>query len=71
MKYHILLAVEVEADPADFATAARNGFDAIADLFNEDGPIVIHLMPQDGSPEGVLTQQILDACFTAASAVEM
>lgn len=67
MKYHILLQVEVSAAPADLAGAARKGFNAIADKFNNGQPVTIHLLPQDGSPEHLLADKILDSCFQAHS----
>lgn len=67
MKYRILLALTVEADPADFGGAARKGFNALATKFNSARPIEIHLMPQDGSPEAVLAERVLAACFTASA----
>ena len=67
MKYHILLQVEVNAAPADLGGAARKGFQAIADKFNSGQPVSIHLLPQDGSPEAVLADQILASCFQAHS----
>ena len=67
MKYHILLQVEIEAAPADLGGAARKGFNAIAKKFNSGQPITIHLLPQDGSPEALLQDKILDACFQAHS----
>jgi hypothetical protein len=67
MKYHILLALEVEADPADLGGAARKGFNKLAQHFNSGKPITLHLLPQDGSPEAVLQDRILAACFKADS----
>jgi hypothetical protein len=67
MKYHILLALEVEALPADLGGAARKGFDKLAEQFNSDQPITLHLLPQDGSPEAVLQKKILACCFKADS----
>jgi hypothetical protein len=67
MKYHILLQVTINAAPTDLAGAARKGFDAIANKFNSGEPLTIHLLPQDGSPEALLQDQILDACFQAHS----
>jgi hypothetical protein len=67
MKYHILLALEVESDPADFGGAARQGFNLLAEKFNSGKPITLHLLPQDGSPEAVLQKKILAACFKADS----
>jgi hypothetical protein len=67
MKYRILLALMVEADPADFGGAARAGFNALADKMNSDEPVEIHLLPQDGSPEAVLGERVLASCFKAES----
>jgi len=67
MKYRILLALEVEADPADVGAAAQQGFKALAQLFNSRRPVTLHLLPQDGSHEALLTEQILDVCFQAHS----
>ena len=67
MKYHILLALEVEALPADLGGAARKGFNKLAEHFNSGKPITLHLLPQDGSPEALLQDKILSACFKADS----
>ena len=71
MKYRILLALEVEADPADFGGAARKGFNAIARQFNSGKPVEIHLLPADDSPEALMAERVLASCFTATSAPAM
>lgn len=67
MKYHILLALEVDADPADFGGAARKGFNALARKVNSGTPIELHLLPVDGSPEALMAEKVLASCFTASS----
>ncbi len=67
MKYRILIPLIVEADPADIAGAAQEGFQAVADLFNNGDPLCLHILPQDGSPEALTAERVLSACFTASS----
>lgn len=71
MKYHILIPITVEAEPADLGGAARKGFKALADMVNDRKLITIHMLPQDGSTEAVLAQKVLDCCFTATSKPSM
>ncbi len=67
MKYLVLLALEVEADPADLGGAARKGFNALARLVNSGAPIQLHLVPEDGDPEGMLARRLLNSSFKAQS----
>jgi hypothetical protein len=71
MRYRILIALTVEAAPADLGSAADKGFQAVADLYNEGKPITIHLLPQDGSAEAQIAEKVLNACFTATSTPEI
>ena len=67
MKYHILLAMVVEADPHDYRMAATKGYLELAKTVNGRKPVDLHLLPIDGSPEADLTKQVLDCCFMATS----
>ena len=69
MKYHIILALEVTADPGDIAGAARKGFDALAQQFNTNKPIKLKILMQDGSEEAELLPRILKASFGAQAPV--
>lgn len=67
MKYLILLPVVVEADPADFGGAARKGFEAIADYFNEPSEMTVHLVPLDDGEEAKAACKVLNCTFKATT----